>query len=85
MHDTQRHILEKFPKKNYTIARLLEEDPEFLALCEDYYVCVKALQHWEQSKEPEAKTRVDEYRTLSQELEEEIVQALAALEARRLG
>lgn len=84
MHDTQRHILAKFPEKNRTIARLLEEDPEFFALSEDYDICVKALQHWEQSKEPEAKTRVNEYRTLIKELEEEISQFLAALEPQRL-
>ena len=59
----------------------MDEDPEFLALCEDYGVCVKALRHWEQSKEREAKTRVNEYRTLVQELEGEIV---AALDSQRL-
>ena len=80
MHDKQHHIAEKFPKKSHEIARLLEKDPEFLALSEDYDVCIKALQHWEQSKEPEAKTRVDEYRTLARGLEEEIVQALAGLD-----
>jgi len=84
MYDKQRHIIEKFPKKSHDIARLLEKDPEFLALSEDYDVCIKALQHWEQSKEPEAKTRVNEYRTLVRDLEEEIVQALAGLEPQRL-
>ena len=76
MHDNQRHIVGKFPKKSYEIACLLEKDPEFLALSEDYDVCIEALKHWEQSKEPEAKTRVDEYRTLARELEKEIIAAL---------
>ena len=81
MSDTLRHILDKFPEKNHTIARLIEEDPEFLSLCEDYDVCVNALRYWEQSKKPEAKTRVNEYRTLAREIEEEI---RAALEIRGL-
>jgi hypothetical protein len=43
-----------------------------------------ALQHWEQSKEPEAKTRVNEYRELIEKLEEEVIQFLVALEPHRL-
>jgi hypothetical protein len=80
MNDKPRHILEKFREDSHTIAHLIEEDGEFLAMCEDYGACVNALRYWEQSKEPEAETRVNEYRTLIKELEEEITQALAALE-----
>jgi hypothetical protein len=58
----------------------MEEDGEFHALCEDYDACVDALRYWGKSKEPEAKTRVNEYRNLVRELEEEITQALAASE-----
>ena len=54
----------------------MAEDPEFLALCEDYDACIEALQYYAKSKEPEAETRVNEYRTLVQELEEEIIQFL---------
>ena len=81
MTDKQRHILKQFPEKSHTITHLMDEDPEFRGLCEDYDVCVKALRHWEKSKEPEAKTRVDEYRILVKELEGEI---RAALESKRL-
>jgi len=80
MNDKPRHILEKFREDSDTIARLIEVDGEFLALCEDYDVCVNALRFWAKSKEPDAKTRVHEYRNLVQELEEEISQVLAALE-----
>lgn len=76
MNDKLRHILEQFPEKSHTIAGLLEEDPEFLTLCEDYDTCVNALRYWEQSKEPEAKTRVNEYRTLVREIKEEIKEEL---------
>ena len=84
MNDKTYHIRERFPDQKHSIDLLMAEDPEFLALCEDYEVCVEALRHWEQSKEPEAKNRVNEYRTLTRELEEEIAQALAALETQRL-
>ena len=62
----------------------MAEDPEFFALCEDYDVCVDALRYWSDSKEPEAKTRVNEYRVLVRELQEEITQALVAMKPRRL-
>jgi len=81
MNDKASNILEQFPEKSHTIALLMEEDTEFLALCEDYDACVKALRYWEQSNEHEAKTRVNEYRTLVRELEEEI---RVALEPRKL-
>ncbi len=56
----------------------LKEDPEFQSLCEDHDACVSALRYWIRSKEPEAEDRATEYRTLIQELEEEIHQALTA-------
>jgi hypothetical protein len=54
----------------------MAEDPEFLALCEDYDACVNALRYWAESKDPEAETRVNEYRVLVRDLEEEITQFL---------
>lgn len=78
------HILERFPEMKLHIELLIEEDSDFLALCEDYNICIEALRYWEQSREPEAETRVNEYRTLVQELDEEIAQTLAGLEPQRL-
>jgi hypothetical protein len=79
-----RHIRERFPDKTHTIDLLVAQDPEFLTLCEDFDACVNALQYWAKSKEPEAEIRVNEYRNLIQELEEELVEAIIALEPRRL-
>ena len=62
----------------------MAKDPEFLTLCEDYDACVDALRYWAMAEKPEADTRVKEYHTLIRELQEEITQALAALEPRRL-
>ncbi|MGD8371690.1 MAG: hypothetical protein PVF76_11485 [Syntrophobacterales bacterium] len=78
MDDKQHHVPKKFPEKSQAIARLMEEDPEFVAMSEDYDACINALRYWEQSKEPEAESRVREYRALVQELEEEIRVTLEA-------
>ena len=80
MNNRGRHIQEIFPDQKDTIDLLAAQNPEFFALCEDYDACVNALQYWTKSKAPEAETRVNEYRTLVRELQEEITQALAALE-----
>jgi uncharacterized protein YdcH (DUF465 family) len=76
------YIREQFPDRKHTIDLLMAENPDFLEICEDYDACVNALQHWTKSKEPEAKTRVDEYRTLIQELREEIAEALKTMKPR---
>lgn len=78
------HIRERFPDKKQSIDLLMAQDPEFLTLCEDHDACVIALRYWAKSKESVAETRVNEYRTLVRELQEEIAQALEALEPRRL-
>ena len=79
MNDKARNIRERFPDKNRSIDLLIAEDPEFLTMSEDYDVCVNALRYWTKSKEPEAKTRINEYRTLVRDLEEEIAQALTRI------
>ena len=79
MNDKTRHIRERFPDKSHIIDLLMAEDSEFLTVCEDYDVCIYALRYWAKSKAPEAETRVNEYRTLIEELEEEITQVLVAV------
>jgi len=74
MNDKTRYIRERFPDKKHSIDLHMAEDPEFLALCEDYEACVNAFHYWSKSEAPEAKTRVNEYRILVQELEAEITQ-----------
>ena len=76
MNDKALHIRERFKDKSHIIDLLMAEDPEFLTMCEDFDACVKALRYWTESKAPEAEVRVNEYRTLIDELEEEINQAL---------
>ena len=78
------HIRDRFPDKKNAIDLLMAQDPEFHTMCEDYDACVNALRYWTESKEPDAKTMVNEYRALVRELQEEISQALAAAQSRRL-
>ena len=82
MNDKIRLILKQLPEKRQKIDSLMEKDPEFVALCEDYDDCVNALGYWSQSNAPEAETRANEYRILVQELEAEIDQALEAFSPR---
>ncbi len=84
MNDMMGHIRKRFPDKSENIALLMTKDPDFRAICEDYRDCIHALRHWDQSQEPEAETRVNEYRTLIGELEDEIVEALATVSSQRL-
>ena len=76
MTDTGYHIRERFPEKVSDLSTLMAEDPAFFDLCEDYDVCMDALQYWTQSEVPEARDRVDEYRHIARELENEIARAL---------
>ena len=76
MNDKARHIRERFPDEKERIDFLMAKDSEFLALSEDYDICVTALRYWAGSDAPESETRVIEYHTLIKELEGEISQYL---------
>jgi len=75
MNNKSLHIHERFPEKFNAINQLMAENTNFLALCEDYELCINALRHWANSQESKAKTRFEEYETLARELEVEIQQA----------
>ena len=74
MKNRAHYIQERFLDKKHQINRLIAENSEFLALSEDYDLCVTALRYWAGSTAPEAKIRVIEYHTLIKELEGEISQ-----------
>ena len=84
MNEMAHHIRERFPDKNQSIDLLMSKDPEFADLCEDYDVCVNALRYWFKSKEPEAEIRVNEYRTLAQQIEDEVIKCLIKAKPRQL-
>ncbi len=70
-------LVHRFPERADAIRRLFADDENFRAICEEYEVARRALEHWSQSKDRLAKQRVEEYGTILQELEAE---ALAALD-----
>ena len=74
MENRAHYIQERFPDKKHQINRLIAENSDFLALSDDYDICVRALRYWAGSTAPEAETRVIEYHTLIKELEGEISQ-----------
>ena len=80
MNNRGRHIRNIFPDQKHAIDLLAEQNSEFHAMCEDHDACVNALKYWAKSKDPEAETRVNEYRILVQELQEEIAQILEELQ-----
>lgn len=70
----QRH----FPAEGDKIRQRLNEDPILQEIEENYRDCIAALQHWRQSKEPEANARIVEYSSISRELEQEALNAFEA-------
>ena len=76
MIDNAFHFRKRFPGKAQQIDHFMSKDTEFAGICEDLDACVSALKYWINSKEPEAESRVSEYRAIIRELEEEILQAL---------
>ena len=73
-------ILKCFSDKHRILIRHMEEDMEFYDLCQDYEICVNALRYWTTSDDPQAGARIDEYRSLVRELEDEIAATLKSWE-----
>jgi hypothetical protein len=65
--------LEQLVGDDLCLARLRRDDPEFLALADDYEATIRALERWRTSEDPRAAQRVEEYRGLAAELAEEIL------------
>ena len=78
MNDQTDSIRKLFPDKGHRIDFLIENDPDFLIMCEDYDACVNALGYWARSTEPEAESRISEYSILIEQLEEEIYKSLSS-------
>ena len=79
MSVTQQSLLiicDRFPDRVNKIKALFNNQDAFQTLCKDYCRCADALQHWTQSLDKNASMRVEEYRALLRELEEEILQNL---------
>jgi hypothetical protein len=60
---------------------LMFKNPAFKDLCDDDDACLQAMRYWGISMEPGARERVNEYRIIARELEEEITQELSILKS----
>lgn len=76
MSSQTRYIFQHYPEKKAQIWRLLLKYPKFRSLCSDYGKCIEAKKYWDQSKDPKAKIKAEDYRYLSKALEKELLQAL---------
>ena len=74
------HAFERFQHKRDLLIGLLESNPDFLALCEDYDACVTAFHYWGNLDEPDSLTRASEYHSIMEKLEKEIHLALVVAE-----
>jgi hypothetical protein len=70
-------LAQRFPEHVWTMRQLHRRDAEFRALCEDYGETLRALEHWQRVGGPSDK-RVDEYRELAKELEDEVLRRVTA-------
>ena len=70
------NVVKRFPDHKDAVKRLFNESDTFQAVCEDYRKCAVALEHWKHSTSEEAPARREEYATLLQDLEAEILHSL---------
>lgn len=70
-------LAQRFPEHVWTIRQLHRRDDEFRSLCEDYGEALRALEHWQRVGGP-SHMRVEEYRELAKELENEVLRRVTA-------
>lgn len=73
IHSSIFLVIKKFPEHKDVIQRLSKYNEQFLTLCEDYRICKESLVYWGVSDSDEAPVRCSEYRSLLEELENEIL------------
>jgi hypothetical protein len=77
-------LLKKSPEAAAKFQVLIQENPSFQSLCEDYRDCLAALEHWQAATSTEAPEVVQSYVELLQELEQEVRQYLEDETASRI-
>jgi hypothetical protein len=72
----QAAVMAKFPEFAARIREGFRQNHSFQSLCEDYWDCLRALQHWQQATSEDAPEIYQSYLELRRELEQEIQQYL---------
>ena len=71
------HVVQRFPGRWGDIAALGQASEDFRALCDDYGEAMEALRRWQAATaDPNAPARIEEFRQLVAELEDEILAEL---------
>ena len=71
------HVVQRFPEQWRDIAALSRASEDFRALCDDYGEAMEALRRWQAATaDPNAPARIEEFRQLVAELEDEILAEL---------
>jgi hypothetical protein len=68
-------IVARFPTREFEIRQRCVRDPEFRSVCADYEEAAAALRYWQKAA-TEGDRRVEEYQSLLDELEAEILERL---------
>ena len=69
-------ILRRFPDCQEVLKRIYLNSDTFKSICDNYQKCSEAIDYWAESDRNEANRRYQEYATLLEELEGEIVQIM---------
>jgi len=77
MAEKTHQVLERLPQHRHTMQKRMLIDREFRSLCDDYDDALEALRRWELSDDRHRQERVQEFRSLLAELEEDILRELA--------
>jgi hypothetical protein len=66
-------VIERFPEYRDMIRHLYASSKDFQTLCQNYQQCSDALRYWKASQDDKAPERQQEYTTLADEMEIEIL------------
>ena len=70
-------VIERFPECAVLVRRLYLGDERFRAICEDYALALTSLRNFEERADADVRPEIDDYRSLIQELEDELQKYLS--------
>ena len=70
----------RFRNQEESLQRLLQKDPEFAELCEDYEICMTAAEYWSGRRESGAVEKAKEFRDIAGDIEADISKTLTECE-----
>lgn len=68
--------MQRFPEHRDALRRMYRQSGSFQSICDDYRLCLEALEHWKRSTHEQALERCREYSKLLRDLESEIQNSL---------